>query len=1395
MDSTTPQGNADKNLDPAAFKRLQQTQVQTLRDTSVLSGLLNDQPKLSTLVLQHMVELITTCAGPLDVSKIYAARVHASAQAVASLDTNNRDQRQAPLPDWAYSRSLGELVHDCLETGMPPCDHEGNRWKTFSLSLYEDTGVPGKVSQLDLLKELPVNHSDFELHAFRPVQPVALETFIDQMNNLLPTLRARRTTYWAETVAGETRQQAWARQERLRLAVLAQLLMLDGTLGRASHELLQAALASPQPEKPTARTFRLGLVAGIGEAPLTLHQHVLVAPSASSLASLEEASGPLIYCAPGLGLETYANGPELCASLRKRVTGPLDDSSLLNGLTQDDYLQLTEAQLHGASFRVTGSRFDTDPFQNGVSDRLRQRDLDLEFAFGTARQGALQPGLALFLQQVDAAASLAAPSEYWLVQRHQRLIEGMSDDELFEAWAAVRTGASVEGKIAPLVFFDLPPLSTNALTDGERRALLIDALATPNTQKHVTDILNRTPHDFPAPTLNMAFAVIDKIYRHQLKRQNITWTRPESDRYKAFVLEHELATTLGRAAAKTAAALITPTLLGLLPDQREAFDHHCNASQLDEAQQLARRLAPNLHTLIGASTKAPDAGALCRYLNVALVYPSDALNYALFLELLCDLPGFHRLERALVEHSRQPANTYAPAFLKALTLSAITDYLYPPTTFRPGCICGFNLNTVQSGASPFADVRAALLVHLKTTFGNPPDRGREALVFGSLAARYAPELLVRDIPAELDYGQSLNAVLFRQAVALAESVQPGVSLRRNFTELLEFFTQGMAEQLSDEQQIAIAISGQIPALHFAMCRGVITETPIAEVSNPDTLKALDYHVAQQLLEAETFRQLTLTPPMRCEMALARLGPMPEVDLHRKVRFTENQVSGYFVKGYLSFGRSMLMSPFDRYVTCGTDRSFDQQDIGFTPRLPGGCHLQKAFDAAYQTFKVDYLNGLVSRLSLALHDLPAVDRERILEAYKFIKLTFSDNGQKHTALYGVIALYINGDEEHAYEIFCPSGTIRRLEKTGSHNVRVRASYAPQTADLIHSASPYLNCVPLLDADAYLRGKPGQSRQVPELDVCFYTVARQIRDLDREGKIRFLCQKMVDELFAQPVDLMYDSFREPTPYEQYRENISAKTQQLASMVLPGYSLYLDISRGKVTVGTVLLGALEVLSLLVPFGRAAIQAFRAYWQLGKLLIRYPLVSVAKHSATAARVAYGARAFTVVLTKDLVQAGNPLGAIVFLFQGGVQGAAMLRAGLQFVRRQLSAPAVLSSLSKIRPPLPDLYGLSAASGKNLANTPASNALTSLRANPSTTRTALTIPQQLGWHARGINLRILSPAGHLYLKDGRTFIQMQGNAYEVKKLTSDTHWHLYNSQQRGPAVTYNTTEKRWEIAC
>lgn len=707
------------------------------------------------------------------------------------------------------------------------------------------------------------------------------------------------------------------------------------------------------------------------------------------------------------------------------------------------------------------------------------------------------------------------------------------------------------------------------------------------------------------------------------------------------------------------------------------------------------------------------------------------------------------------------------------------------------------------GEAPVGKVRRTLLEHLQQKFAHSTEPASLRLAFVLLSARYVPELLIEGVQGAVLYGQTLEGVHLRHAAACLEAVQPGSALGRTYEEIATYYADFRYSTLSENKKIAIALLKQMPALHFAMCQSVIPQTDIAHVLHDDSLKAAAYIKQQGDLEAQAFTQLAQIPPQRKEIAAAQFKKsFPGKDPEQVTRFTDAEVRKYFHTHPLSvadshIGRAMRMTALQKYMSCTFGQSFTEEEIGLGPSLYRGCSFQTLFDQRFNTYKGEFLAGMVSRMCLSMHALPDTDRGRILNAYKFITVAFENDNQKwETGHFGLIALYKESDDvQHAYEIFCPSGTIRPLRLSGKKPTRIEMPFSPDSRDELWHESPSISIGPLNEG-SYLRGKLDETFSAPKLTVSFYTVRRQTHEMSRDDKIKFLCQKMVDSVFSKIVELAYPTLRSPTPYERHKERQYEHAVTKARFVFPGYALYQDIVSGKVTVGTVIFSVVEALSLLIPFAGIAIKALRVSTQLGRILITARSLSLSKSALAAAKLIKPLQSALPRAFLHSAESANPLGALTLLFQGGQKGVLAASFLLRFVRQELGGTAHFSKLVKLRhlPPLQHFWR-PPTTVASLDKILASDNIRFFRGTLASGPDQLSFQLQRRLYISGVNLSDAVLRNEIFIKEGREYIHFQNNIYEVRKRPKDEYYHIHKDDIDGPFVNFDTPTKKWIIVC
>lgn len=800
------------------------------------------------------------------------------------------------------------------------------------------------------------------------------------------------------------------------------------------------------------------------------------------------------------------------------------------------------------------------------------------------------------------------------------------------------------------------------ITDAQFRAYASDLLATPNIKTLLRKVLDEGLDPISESvqiTFEMGLTLVHKYVSHtrvipeidSLNHRVIIAVQQALRKNKFFTADYHYLTSCF-------------LLLGTTP-VTDTINEAVSPNFWAPASVSAASSTLDIHAHISAGELTPDVNALTAYLELSTFVraprlPDSGLHsdatITTLMSIVVDSPVFHQLERAAVSTSswtEQERKDATPDMIRALALACITDYLYPPENHSEGYVCGLNLNTLAMGRHTIREVRRQVMEHLRSTLHCTSEPAMR-LAFELIAGRYCPQLMIFDVPQDLRYGDTHDAINFRHAVALAESAHTGTAVALGYKRLIELLNKTLTQSLSHDEQLAVTVLRREPALHFAMCRGKIPFTDTAEVEPEKVINALQYVIELEEQKAAAMTTLVQLPPDRKKMALQQLSDHhPLIDVHKKWPFTEPEIHQYFVNRFKTRGRNMNMSLLERYMTCGLDRDFSDNVLGFDTKGLGGCTLLKAFNEQFDAFQQQYNAALMVQLTHSINDLTPELRSDLLNAEHFLNVSFTVEGNEVPGFYGVLAFSTTSQTTDLYEIFCPSGTIRKIRAEGNTPLLFDADEWALT-----DAYRYVTGVPQLDQEAYLTGTPGTLKVTPALKLSF--TWNNPPGLSEEARVHQLCERLVDSIFSQSLSSLRTAFKDTTPYELYRDELAERTETIFKVVIHFYSLYRDIESKNVTAWTVLFGALEVLSFVVPFGKAAYSGFRASITLGKILVRSTSFGVSRFALTSMKTLYASKAFATTLGKGLISAANPLALAGLLFRGGLKGVAFIQRTLQ---------------------------------------------------------------------------------------------------------------------------------------
>ena len=806
----------------------------------------------------------------------------------------------------------------------------------------------------------------------------------------------------------------------------------------------------------------------------------------------------------------------------------------------------------------------------------------------------------------------------------------------------------------------------------------------------------------------------------------------------------------------------------------------------------------DIHAHISGAEPAPDINALTAFLDVPTFFPaaklpaSGPLSDSTLMSIVVDSPAFHQLEQAAVGASSwtmQERQIATPDMIRALTLTSIIDYLYPPEGHSEGYVCGLNLNTSEMGGHSIQEVRRQVLEQLRSRLHCKTKTALQ-VAFELIAARYCPQLMVYDVPQDLRYGYTPDSINFRHAVALAESAHPGAAVALGYERLIALLNATFAQSMTADEQLAITVLRREPVLHFAMCRGKIPTTDTAEVEAADVITAFQYVNDLEEQKATAMTTLVQPPPDRKQMALKQLSDLhPPVNARARRQFTDAEIHEYFIPRFKDRGRNMHLSLLEQYMTCGQGRAFTDKVLGLDSKGLGGCALLNTFNEQFDAFQVQYNSAVKVQLIHAINDLPPEQRKEVLSANHFLTASFSVEGNETAGHYGLLALSTRPDDTYVYEIFCPSGTIRKVTPEASGYI----VYDLQQGFALDKALS-VSGLPKLDQMAYLDGKPGALRATPTLALSM--TWNQQTDKPEQERVEQLCEQMVNAAFSKSLSQLRTAFRHPTPYEQYKDELVNKAERIFKAIIPFYSLYRDIEGNKVTAWTVIFGALEIVSFVVPFGKGAYSGFQASVAVGKIVLRGTSFGISKFALASMRTLYASKAFATTAGKGLISAANPLALGGLLFRAGYKG-------FRFIQRKLQTQKALNNVTtlvQLKTQLnPEAAFLSASTTPFIQPKTISSGLVNpplVPFNPdfSWGNRKLSVAQQRMFHIDDIDLSGARQIDNIYQVAGLSYIKMQGNIFAVTRSASSTSLNLYKGPVTGPIVRFNTTEKIWELA-
>ncbi|MFJ2332564.1 glycosyltransferase [Pseudomonas helleri] len=1209
--------------------------------------------------------------------------------------------------------------------------------------------------------------------------------------------------YWAtpaDNQAGApTKEQDYVTHYRLLLETQLQLLCADGSLDENDDTAIRNMIFQPPYKAPNKlRAGRLAILNAPSLTPRRCSFTVAFKVRAPTVAAFQTT----YVFTPQNGFEVFASTRQANAALNRR----LNDRHTLPDWVENVALEYKAETVFfnrhtPKTLKVESLR--TNTVEALIAFQLEQNYQDIATVFKQFRALETPPKPAYLSTLFDQATrrTSAPTTEIFVNARTHRVIQRTPTKAIAQAFFILHEPDNELPVHRPLpvpnIANEFKPSADlqTLITDAQFKTFASDLLAKPAHKTLLRQVLDEgldwIPESFPM-TAETGLKLVHKYVSHSK-------AVPEIDS-----LNHRVIIAVEQGLRKN--TFFTADyhyltscflMLGSPPDTGTSLEP-VSSPPGASAKLSVPTSTLDIHAHISGVEPTRDITALTEFLQVPTFLPalklpdSEPLSGSRLMSIVVDSPAFHQLEQAVVGASSwttQERKIATPGMIRTLTLTCITDYLCPPERHSEGYVCGLNLNTPAMGGHSIQEVRRQVMEQLRSTLHCKTKTDLQ-VAFELIAGRYCPQLMVYDVPQDLRYGYTPDSIHFRHAVALAESAHPGAAVALGYERLSALLNATFAQSMTPDEQLAITVLRREPVLHFAMCRGKIPVTDTADVDPADVITALQYVSDLEEQKATAMTALVQPPPDRKQMALKQLSNLhPPVNARARRRFTDAAIHEYFIPRFKNRGRNMHLSLLEQYITCGQGRAFTDKVLGFDSKGLGGCALLSAFNEQFDAFQVQYNSAVKVQLIHAINDLPPEQRKEVLSANHFLTASFAVEGNKTAGYYGLLALSTRPDDTYVYEIFCPSGTIRKVEPEASGYIvyDLQEGYALDKALSVSG-------LPKLDQMAYLDGKPGALRATPTLALSL-TWNQQI-DKPEEERVEQLCEQMVNAAFSKSLSQLRTAFSHPTPYEQYKDELANRAELIFKVIIPFYSLYRDIEGNKVNAWTVIFAALEILSFVVPFGKGAYSGFQASVAVGKIVLRGTSFGVSKFALASMRTLYASKAFATTAGKGLISAANPLALGGLLFRGGLKGVGFIQRKLQTHKALNNVTTLVQLKTQLNP---EAAFLSASTTpfiqpKTINSGLATPPVTPFNPDFSWGNRKLSVAQQRLFHIEDIDLSGTQQIDNIYQVAGLSYIKMQGNIFSVVRSAGGTSLNLYKGSINGPTVRFNAAEKIWELA-
>lgn len=546
-------------------------------------------------------------------------------------------------------------------------------------------------------------------------------------------------------------------------------------------------------------------------------------------------------------------------------------------------------------------------------------------------------------------------------------------------------------------------------------------------------------------------------------------------------------------------------------------------------------------------------------------------------------------------------------------------------------IAGFHLFHPDNASKTPSQVVTALEWQLVREAQLPPLYAPLAATL--LLACAAPQLLVRQVPAELTVGKP-GWVIVSQAVTLIELTAPGASRLMTYAQIKAF---SELVPISTAQHALHELATITPIIQWAMLNGVLPEATGNEV-NVDAFTTAASRFSQYveaLNEVET--GISIVPPDRRELALQELKRVlpagsyleqrvykANFDLALGERNFLEWINLFLLSNQGNVGSSsrigrLRVSILDLYMSGDlivngklTDKfiavgKFKTPPGAFT-RLGELTPVDVLFDKAFEQYHLTLNKTLFSILKMAVSNLPERDRTMIanglITLYTVRKSVNPLNPFQETqrqrneakGRYGIILGCQHGKAFRCYELFPLRGLCRERPEfvdilRSSGVVYEEPSLSYDGVDMDFQPKRPEQPWPL-DFDAYLKGN--EPKQGTTSRVVVEKLSNFLLASDETQPVPLFFSRAFDALAegiwsSHPVasrDELYASLYAPTELQKIRTENAQLNEAAINVIVPFKKCIEDIRSGDAPrvsegIGGCILDGLALLGLVVGFG----------------------------------------------------------------------------------------------------------------------------------------------------------------------------------------------------------------------